>query len=52
MLEGQLNLLSAILTSKKIREENERVLDVVTCRGKFVIGNIIYVEDLHKHAYI
>ncbi|KAH0695933.1 hypothetical protein KY289_013415 [Solanum tuberosum] len=45
MLEGQLSLLSAQLTSRTLMEDNERELAVVTRSGKMAKGNVMEDDD-------
>ncbi|XP_015164521.1 uncharacterized protein [Solanum tuberosum] len=49
ILEGQLSLLSAQLTSKISMKDDERGLAVVTRRGKVEICNVMGNEDTQKH---
>uniref|UniRef100_M1DMX2 Integrase core domain containing protein n=1 Tax=Solanum tuberosum TaxID=4113 RepID=M1DMX2_SOLTU len=49
MLECQLSLLSAQLTSKTLIEDIARELDVVTRSGKVAIGNVMQDKDHQKH---
>jgi len=49
ILEGQLSLLSAQLTSKIPMEDGERGLTVVTCSGKVAIGSVMGNENTQKH---